>query len=881
MSVKIGYFADGSENDLAKRFGPIAGPTLNVRDPTYGATGNGVTDDTAAITNAIAAAVVASGAVYIPPGTYRINRSAGTDNISGNNVRITGAGPSTMLVNAAPITGGGSQLYNAFSASGRSGIVIENLAVAGFTVGSFLGCTDVSVRNVHAVGLRGTQMHDKGVYVHQCRRVRVEGCDFTNYTFHVYLSGDAGTRSDGVAVVGNTFENNVAAGSFTAPFPVGVYVYYADDVIVGGNTFRDIYSSVDGGDAGTGMGYGVYEGDGACRSLAVTGNTFAFTGNGSKRATGVYVNYASVATISGNSFRSAASANLTNAIRCSIKSSPAYRTVVGNTIDGTGLIGTVGQAQAILMDNAGSPASARGALVVQDNAIYGGRIRVDLTRAASPDVAVKVAGNVVDGCPLNGGAIIVAGAAGMPAMAPDVSRNVVRNAVGSGILLAYALRAKVADNQIQNCNTGGGSSESDDLSGVVFTSHSYGALVTGNTVVNTPGGDGQTKYALNFFSSAQVFRFVYHHNIALGLTAGGALYWRGYTAAPTGGWDWQVGDFATNAALATGKPAAWYCVHRADLTLAVDAGEGDTALTLADTTGLMAGDPIFLWKNADTIDMDTVTGDAARYHITTIASVDSATQVTLADAIPAGESYLSGSAAVRAVRWQAGPAIGGAALTSTQIADLTDGGDSALHFHAADRSRANHTGTQALSTITGGVAAGAGYTLPDLRVGKTGDGKGGFVRLIDDGGTERWSAGLTTNVGERDWIVHDWVHDLSRIRIDATTGVVALPAGVSAGGALAHTGATAGFFSVTPASRPAALVQTYNAADRTLGAYTADAESTAYTGQDNAQTGTVYAKLDDLNALRVAYENLRASHEDLMQFVNALVDDMQLLGLEQ
>lgn len=47
------------------------------------------------------------------------------------------------------------------------------------------------------------------------------------------------------------------------------------------------------------------------------------------------------------------------------------------------------------------------------------------------------------------------------------------------------------------------------------------------------------------------------------------------------------------------------------------------------------------------------------------------------------------------------------ALTPTQATDLTDGGDSALHYHASDRDRANHTGTQTLSTISdAGTLAG-------------------------------------------------------------------------------------------------------------------------------------------------------------------------------
>ncbi len=44
-------------------------------------------------------------------------------------------------------------------------------------------------------------------------------------------------------------------------------------------------------------------------------------------------------------------------------------------------------------------------------------------------------------------------------------------------------------------------------------------------------------------------------------------------------------------------------------------------------------------------------------------------------------------------------------LTATQKDDLTDGGDSALHYHAADRDRANHTGTQTASTISDFSAA--------------------------------------------------------------------------------------------------------------------------------------------------------------------------------
>lgn len=94
-------------------------------------------------------------------------------------------------------------------------------------------------------------------------------------------------------------------------------------------------------------------------------------------------------------------------------------------------------------------------------------------------------------------------------------------------------------------------------------------------------------------------------------------------------------------------------------------------------------------------------------------------------------------------------------------------------------------------------------------------------------------------------------------------------------------GASLGFFGVTPVARPTAYTQTYNTADKTLGAYASDTEGVAYTGIDNLQAGTVYAKLADLNALRVAYENLRAFVEDLAQQHNSMLDDLQALGLLQ
>lgn len=53
-------------------------------------------------------------------------------------------------------------------------------------------------------------------------------------------------------------------------------------------------------------------------------------------------------------------------------------------------------------------------------------------------------------------------------------------------------------------------------------------------------------------------------------------------------------------------------------------------------------------------------------------------------------------------------------LTSSQHTDLTDAGDSALHFHATDRARTNHTGTQTMATISDLPTLAAGTYTPTL-----------------------------------------------------------------------------------------------------------------------------------------------------------------------
>ncbi len=86
-----------------------------------------------------------------------------------------------------------------------------------------------------------------------------------------------------------------------------------------------------------------------------------------------------------------------------------------------------------------------------------------------------------------------------------------------------------------------------------------------------------------------------------------------------------------------------------------------------------------------------------------------------------------------------------------------------------------------------------------------------------------------------------------------------------------------GFFGASPTTRPGSYTSGYTSWNRTEASYTPNSQSSACTGGllDLLQA----ARLSDLNALRVAVENLRVFSESAVQQHNALVNDLKTLGL--
>lgn len=119
-------FLEGTVNQLT---------IYNVKDPAYGAVGDGTTDDTNAITAANQAASVNGGILYFPPGTYISSAQTLYPN-----VYIVGCGPavSTLKLKAssnADLLSAQTSLINlsASLASGSAG-TLSNFGIAGMTL---------------------------------------------------------------------------------------------------------------------------------------------------------------------------------------------------------------------------------------------------------------------------------------------------------------------------------------------------------------------------------------------------------------------------------------------------------------------------------------------------------------------------------------------------------------------------------------------------------------------------------------------------------------------------------------------------------------------------------------------------------------------------
>lgn len=214
----------------------------------------------------------------------------------------------------------------------------------------------------------------------------------------------------------------------------------------------------------------------------------------------------------------------------------------------------------------------------------------------------------------------------------------------------------------------------------------------------------------------------------------------GAVAKPSNFWDANIGDVKsripelvpTNRLVATGGSVIGGGSLAADRTLSLSGDQpspGASRYYGTDGSGTKGWFPLPEGVGdmlADTYDTDgdgvvdvaeavswlAVTGKPATFppsshtHSSTEISDGTATGRALLTAPSTGSARVVlelGDSATRNVGTAAGTVAAGndaRFLTSGQLTDLTDAGDSTSHFHASDRSRANHTGTQTRDTIS-------------------------------------------------------------------------------------------------------------------------------------------------------------------------------------
>lgn len=138
---------------------------VNAKEPTYGAVGDGIADDTAALRNALAAAKAAGKDLWLPPGTYRMVGDGSYDEVtygllylSSSQTGIVGAGRGTTIIKCGSATASGIRISGATKAR-VGGFTLDMNGSTGFGVyfgGQYSRLEDVEIKNIAGVRVNDT-----------------------------------------------------------------------------------------------------------------------------------------------------------------------------------------------------------------------------------------------------------------------------------------------------------------------------------------------------------------------------------------------------------------------------------------------------------------------------------------------------------------------------------------------------------------------------------------------------------------------------------------------------------------------------------------------------------------------------------------------------
>jgi hypothetical protein len=374
----------GNHHVRIKQPAPIQStPTVNVRD--YGATGNGVTDDTSAIQNAIAAAQASNQGVLFPAGTY-LHAST----ITANGIALIGVGgASTLLANnptstAVILTGLSPSIQNIVvsSAQASTGTADTTPTHATLLVQNSQNFTVQGITVVQGVGRVGTYLQQSSVG--QVGSVTFNGAG-TAYDDGIIVDGCVD-----VTLIGNLIQNE--AYSIQVQVTNGLFVSQSIAVILNTIINGAIYGITVNNDMGGTTNYVDIEQNLLQMSATATnaialfgGNNYSITGNSTSGAsTGIFIqNLAGCAgVVSQNFFRNCYQ------FGAALSTAPASGTLqfIGNQF---GECGLATAADVIVCGNAGGSNS-----IILLNNIYAGHVNLLQDYIISNTAIAIVTGNV-------------------------------------------------------------------------------------------------------------------------------------------------------------------------------------------------------------------------------------------------------------------------------------------------------------------------------------------------------------------------------------------------------------------------------------------------------------------------------------------------------
>ena len=190
------YVSDGSQ-------------VVNVRD--YGATGNGITDDAAAIQSAVAAVTAAGGTVYFPPGVYKVTTAI----VPANNVALIGSGVGSAII--APAGSVSAVSGNGTKTSPLTRFTMAHLSIDGANQGPSFG---VGIKGVFCQYLAQCQFED--LIIQNCVATGL-GIDFLTQ----------GTVIHAVRAIGNgRLNRGGGSGAGSAGIGIGTGQYPVEDFVI-------------------------------------------------------------------------------------------------------------------------------------------------------------------------------------------------------------------------------------------------------------------------------------------------------------------------------------------------------------------------------------------------------------------------------------------------------------------------------------------------------------------------------------------------------------------------------------------------------------------------------------------------------------------------